>query len=158
MAYADAKDRLVTMLEAVTLTSVGHGVPGKLHHVKTSTEEAPARSRGFRIETQVIAIQGGTLHPSSPRRQRRVDGEIVVDYEPLADRDAFDRMVVSDFEAIADYVTDTGNWNRPASTIETLNLLGADEESISPGSIEVDNNGRARLRVPFTLVYTHAAS
>lgn len=158
MAYADAKTQLVTMLEAVTLTDVGNGAPASLRHVPSADAMTSGSTRDFRVDAIAPAIQGGTIHPSSPRRQRVVEGEIVVGYEVLQDSDAFDRMVMSDFEAIVDYVADPSRWSRATSTIETLNLFGADSGAISPGLIEVDDDGRARLRIPFTIVYTHAAS
>jgi hypothetical protein len=147
MAWANVDAQLITMGESVTPLQTEGGLPSRFRYVREASEEAPPRMRDFMFQVD----SGSRSGPNIQQRRSFADVSLLIFYEEMRDFGQQNRAMVEDWEAFRDVFTDTDNWNRPTSTIESLALDGGEE--IFEYAIERLEGG-AVLAIRFPLLYT----
>ncbi len=147
MAWANVASELVTMTESVTPLVTDFGMRAGFRHVKEASEDAPPRTRDFTYEV----VSGSRKGPSIQQRRSYADVILTVYYEDVRDYAELVDVMVGDWEAIRDVITDPAQWNRPTSTIESIALFGGD--SLFEYAIERVEGG-SLLSIRFPVEYT----
>ncbi len=109
------------------------------------------RRASFRYVTEA-SEDGSQSTPNLPQRRSTADVELMIFYEATRDAGELNSVMVSDWEALRDYIVKPSNWNRPTSTIESIALIGGDiifEYDIA----EVEEGGSV-LIIRFPCLYT----
>lgn len=148
MTWEAARNQLVHIMEAdVSGLRTDRGLPADLQHDEAAWESGPGRSRAFSILSD---SQGTRAHdPAGARRRFRDVSISIYYYEFGGDHALLDLIIGLDYEAIADSLLETSNWNRPASSIISLGVSG---EEILPAESPVDSTtGDRILTITFPL-------
>lgn len=146
MAWTDCRDRLVSIVEGTTPTTVRRGLPGSFKHVVEASADGlmpGARSFWFTIRSMRMK---GQVSLSLPR-WFRYECDLVIVYPVDADPTLMFEAIAADHAALAARLPDASLWGQPSSTIEGL-FLGRDE--LLDGEIDVQDEGVALVTYPFT--------
>lgn len=133
MAWADARDQVVTIVEATVPTTLKGGLGGRFRYEKRASRSQIPDSRGFWFDLHERVAMHGQTTPVLPRRTRLVVPLVFSyrdDVEPARRMEA----MLADYDAITRRLMDSGNWASSTSTIENLS---ASEEDLSEATTEI---------------------
>lgn len=149
MAWANVDTQLQAMLEAVSVSTLEGGLRNGFRYVSEASEDAPPGSR----DCTFVVDSGSRSGPNIQQRRYYADTSVLVFYDDMTDAGLLNRIIVSDYEDISDYLLTPSNWNRPTSTIESVALFGGDV--IMEYAIERVEGG-AILAIRFPILYTRS--
>jgi hypothetical protein len=132
MAWPEARDQVVAIIEATTPTTLKGGLGGKFRYEKKASRLAVPDSRGFWFGMHERVAMHGQTTPVLPRRTRLAVPLIFAyrdDIEPARRMEA----MLADYDAIVRRLMDSGNWASSTSTIENLS---ASEEDLAEAITE----------------------
>lgn len=123
MAWTDARDQIVSIIEGTTPTTKKRGLPGSFRHVAEASEDAIPDARSFWIVITKMSMKGhlSALLP----RWFVYDVDLVVAYPDDTDPTLLFEAIAADHAAVMARLPDSSLWGQPTSTIESL-YLGRD--------------------------------
>lgn len=147
MTWALARRQLVTIGEAVVVSTKARGLPARFRHDDSGNEASDVGdSRRFWLRT----LSGFGQGPFQTIQTRwRIVVQLVVEYVDDAKTDGIDEAMVGDAIALIKAYALGSNWDRPTSGIVAVSPQG---ENVAPFEIE-SGDGRRRLRINLEVTY-----
>lgn len=116
MSYAAVRAQLVTIIEAVSLSSTAEF--GAFQQRKDAHPTLFMRTRNFGIAVE--AARASTASTAASAQWKFADVTAWFDYEHLEDGALVDENIGADFDALVNALLDETTWGRPSSTIENI--------------------------------------
>ena len=133
MGWPEARDAIIAIVEGVTVTTKKGGMPGRFRYLEDADMQGPVPdSRAFWFATTPSMAVTGPLMPSAQAGRARVEIELVISYAVSLTPGLALEVMLEDYDAVGRALRDDTGWDRPDSTIESIDVGG-------------DRQGRARI-------------
>lgn len=152
MAWPEAYAQIAAIVKDTPVTTKIGGAGDRFRLVDFG-ELSKTRTFAVRLGPNMHGV--GPLMPSAQSLRTRWGGEVVVAYSFDAEDARLDQIIAADYLAIRTRLLDDAYWNRPTSTIESLNA--GNSASLMPANLERLERGAARLHFPFNCETTGGA-
>ena len=152
MAWIEARDQVHTIVKETPPSLLIRGAPAKFRLVDLS-ELSETRSFALHLGPEMFGV--GPLMPSPQALCTQWGAVLIVAYRPHKEAVDLDALMAADYLALRLRLVSDVYWNRPPSTIDTINV--GNSARIMGASVDRLDDGNARLKIPLQITTTGAA-